>query len=396
MPGTDVKLLASGFLLALFSSVGQTFFIALFGGQIRAEFGLTHGTFGSLYSLATLVSGFAMLWMGAALDRISLQAYSVTASAMLALSCVLLASTQSATLLVMAIFGLRLAGQGMMSHASVTGMARAFTRHRGKAIAFATMGHPVGEALLPSIVVTAVALLGWREVWIAAAVLITVAIAVVFCLLRQAGLQTATEQPGDNSGSESYTRGEVIRSLRFYLIVPTLVGASFTMTGLLFHQVHLTEVKGWTLAWFASCFTAYAVASTVSLIAFGSLIDRLTAVRLMPFYLLPLCLACLLLAFGSHQLVALAFMGLAGVTMGAGKPVLTAMWAEVYGVGHLGAVRALAASLIVIASALAPATMGWLIDLDVSMESIALSCAAYLICANLLLVTAFHAPAFRR
>ena len=90
-----------------------------------------------------------------------------------------------------------------------------------------------------------------------------------------------------NFATRPHTLGEVIRSFRFYLIVPTLVGASFTMTGLLFHQVHLTEVKGWALAWFASCFAAYAAASTASLIAFGALIDRLTAVRLMPFYLLP-------------------------------------------------------------------------------------------------------------
>jgi hypothetical protein len=31
MPGRQIKLLAAGFLLALLSSFGQTFFIALFG-----------------------------------------------------------------------------------------------------------------------------------------------------------------------------------------------------------------------------------------------------------------------------------------------------------------------------------------------------------------------------
>jgi hypothetical protein len=38
----------------------------------------------------------------------------------------------------------------------------------------------------------------------------------------------------------------------------------------------------------------------------GALVDRLGAVRLMPTYLLPLCLGCAILALGSHDLVALA------------------------------------------------------------------------------------------
>ena len=51
---------------------------------------------------------------------------------------------------------------------------------------------------------------------------------------------------------------------------------------------------------------------------------------------------------------------------------LAPRWAEVYGLGHLGAIRALAASLAVVSSALGPAAMGWLIDGGVSMEVIAL------------------------
>ena len=47
------RFLAFGFLLTWFSSFGHTFVIALFGADIRAEFGLSHGGFGLVYSLAT-------------------------------------------------------------------------------------------------------------------------------------------------------------------------------------------------------------------------------------------------------------------------------------------------------------------------------------------------------
>jgi hypothetical protein len=69
--------------------------------------------------------------------------------------------------------------------------------------------------------------------------------------------------------------------------------------------------------------------------------------------------------------------------------VVTAMWAEVYGVGHLGAIRALATSLSVVASALAPASLGWLIDAGVSMEAIAFGAAVYLGAATLSVAGAF-------
>jgi MFS family permease len=391
MRGREISLLAAGFLLALASSFGQTFFIALFGGEIRAELGLSHGAFGSIYSLATLASGVLMLWVGAALDRVSLRSYAAAAVAALAAACLLLAAIDSAWLLVLALFGLRLAGQGMMSHASITGMARAFLRHRGKAIALATLGHPAGEAVLPILAVSAAAAFGWRNVWLGAAGLLVLAFPLLFRLLRGGGepRPVASGAAADQAEVRSYTRAAMLRDLRFYLLVPALLGPSFIVTGLFFHQVHLTEAKGWELSWFATCFAAYAAASTAALLLAGTLIDRLGAIRLMPVYLLPLGVGCAILALGRHDLVALAFMSLAGLTSGAAAAVVTAMWAEVYGLAHLGAIRALGASLSVISSALGPAAMGWLIDDGVSMEAIAFGAMAYLVFATLSVVAAF-------
>jgi MFS family permease len=387
----NVRLLAFGFLLSLFSSFGQTFFIALSGAQIREGFGLSHGGFGSVYSLATLASGVSMIWVGAALDWMSMRAYAAAATAGLAGACALLAVADSIHLLALALFGLRLCGQGMMSHASITGMARAFVHNRGKAVAIATLGHPAGEAVLPLLAVIAIAALGWRSVWLAAASLLLVALAVILRLLVRAGETAEAAHPLHAGASlvTSLTRKEMLRDARFHLILPALLGPSFIITGLFFHQVHLVEAKGWALSWFASCFAAYALASTAGTMLAGTLVDRLGAVRLMPLYLLPLCLACVILAQGDRDLVALAFMISAGITMGASNTVLTAMWAEVYGTGHLGAIRALAASITVVSSALAPASMGWLIDRGVAMDAMALGCAGYLALANLLVLMAF-------
>ncbi len=59
---------------------------------------------------------------------------------------------------------------------------------------------------------------------------------------------------------------------------------------------------------------------------------------------------------------------------------MTSLWAEIYGVRHLGAIRSLVASLSVLASALGPLAMGAMMDAGVSIETIcgifALYCAA--------------------
>lgn len=48
----NARWLASGFLLTLFSSFGQAFFIGLSSNDLRATFHLSGGAFGGLYMLA--------------------------------------------------------------------------------------------------------------------------------------------------------------------------------------------------------------------------------------------------------------------------------------------------------------------------------------------------------
>ena len=64
--------LSFGILLIFCSSIGQTFFISLFSGEIRNAFNLSHGVFGILYSSATLTSAIVFLWLGKLTDQFNL------------------------------------------------------------------------------------------------------------------------------------------------------------------------------------------------------------------------------------------------------------------------------------------------------------------------------------
>ena len=58
------RFLAFGFLVAFSSSFGQTFFVGVFGPDLRAEFGLSHGDWSLVYMAGTLASALVLPWSG--------------------------------------------------------------------------------------------------------------------------------------------------------------------------------------------------------------------------------------------------------------------------------------------------------------------------------------------
>ena len=144
------RLLGFGFVMALCSSFGQTFFIGIVGPDIQREFSLSHTLWGTIYMVGTLLSAVLLPWSGALIDRFRLRSYALAACLLLIGACAYTATVSGIVSLILAIFFLRQAGQGLAYHVSITSMARYFSRERGRAIAVASLGLTAGEAALPS------------------------------------------------------------------------------------------------------------------------------------------------------------------------------------------------------------------------------------------------------
>ena len=310
--------------------------------------------------------------------------------------------TAGALSLALAFFLLRHIGQGLMSHAAATAMSRYFERARGRATAIAALGFGLAEAVLPALTIALIAWVGWRGAWqlTGLGVLILLAPAVAW-LLRDHGdrhrrylvrLRSESPAAADTRPATAiplrhqWTRAEVLRDRRFYLMMPAFLSPAFFFTGFFFHQVHLVTVKGWDLGWWGALFTVYAVSSLLATALTGPLVDRFGAVRLMPLFALPIGLALLVLSLTAAPLAAILFLMLSGMTAGWAVTVMGPFWAECYGVAHLGAIKALGSALGVFASALSPFLLGWLIDLGAAIETLALLSAAYIFLACLLAV----------
>jgi MFS family permease len=374
-------------LLMLFSSMGQTFMIALSGGAIREALNLTSGSFGSIYSAATLCSALCLPWVGRLIDRIDIRYYTVMVSLGLAASCLLMSSAHHVAILALALFGLRLCGQGLMTHTAMTGLARNTGSARGKALGFGSLGLSTAEALLPSIVILALGAFGWRAVWLAfAVILLAVVPTAALRLMRirskpveKSALSDSPSAPGtkpwEDRTARVWTTREILRDPRFLAVLPALIAPGFINTAVFFHQVALVSAKGWALSWFATGFTAYAVTTVTTLLLAGPMIDRVGTLRVMPLFLLPLAAGLLLLAAGQTPVLVIPFMICVGLTNGITNIVSTAVWVELYGMASLGTTRSLASSVLVFSTALSPALFGVLLDLGVGFGALLSGCA---------------------
>ncbi len=366
----SLPLLAFGLLLTFFSSFGQTFLLSLYVPAIEALLGISNTVFGSLYAVATLSSAFTLPWLGGRFDRMPIRAYTLMVLVGLVAALLLLSSARHLVVVVIAFYGLRLFGQGLMSHTAVSAMARYFEANRGKAIGIATLGHPLGEATLPLLVTLLIGGFGWRSTLQFSA--LSVAIVVLpatLLLLRGAKSRLKKFEASsdtDTAGTAHQSIWKLIAERRFWIITPLVFMTGYTNTALFFFQLKLGAARGWTPEWVAGSLSAFALASALGMAGAGPLVDRLSGRQLFPGYMIPYVAGLLVLVFFHQPIaypVALLLMGLAN---GSGSTVKNAMLAEIYGIQVIGKVRSVFTTIMVISTALGPISFGVLLDANLS------------------------------
>ena len=386
----NARWLAAGFLLTFASSFGQTFFIAVFAGEIRTAFGLSHGAWGAIYAIATTSSALVMVYAGSLTDRFRVRHIGLGVLIGLALAALAMSRVTEVWMLVVVIFLLRLIGQGLMGHAAMVAMARWFVTTRGRAVSIAGLGVATGEALLPLVFVALLGVLDWRMLWLFASAALQALAPLQWRLLRaETTTQSFSGEPGGKGMKDRmWSRTEVLRHPVFWLMVPALLGPAAWNTAFFFQQVHLAEAKGWTHATLVSLFPLYTFISVGFMLLAGGLVDRYGSHRLAAVYLLPVAAGYLVLATtGSVPAGALAVV-LMGAGTGMHVTMMATFWAETFGTRHLGSIRAMMAAIMVLGTALGPAITGALIDTGIAFPTQSYAIAAYFLTAAALAAVA--------
>ena len=367
----DARLLLFGFLCVFWGNFGQSFFLGLFGGQLKAHLQLSAAEYGAIYSFATLSAAIFLFWCGSWIDRWQLKHFTLFALLGLMLACLALFAVDGVLALLGALSLLRLFGQGLLPHVGITTMTKSFDVNRGKAISVAASAVPVGEVILPVFVVLGLTYLKWQELWLLIAVFtLVVLLPLMLMLLTHADISLPSPLAEKNAPRDRRAWRILISDRRFWFALPMLLSSPFFLTAIFIHQDSILAEKQWAPEWMATCFIVYGCCHWLSSILAGVLVDKFSGLRLLRFYLMPLFFSLLVLANFSANSALFIMLFLLGITAGASGPVVGSMWAEVYGTPLIGGIRATVSALVVLASSLSPVAFGWLIDINVGLGNI--------------------------
>jgi len=355
--------LGYGFSHYFFSSLGQTFLISVFVKFLTDGTGIDNNQFNELYGAATIGSALILSVVGGLIDKFSVRSFSIVNGIALALFCFFISMVYSPVMLFIGLFGIRLCGQGLMPLIGSTSIARYFDKERGRALSLSSIGLSFSETIMPGVAIALIALLGWEWAWkILGLGVLGIFIPVVIMSVKgsdvfQGGKKHIKTLAGAHAGSGK-SRSEVLRDPRFFILLPAVLFIPFFITGLFINHHLFESIKGWSIEWIATCFLGYGICKVLTSFLAGPLVDQYSAKKVFPYHMLPFAMGMLFLLFGQHKLSALAYLCLAGVSTSLMSITTSAMWTEIYGYKHLGAIKSMVTTSVVFASALGPKVVG--------------------------------------
>jgi len=385
----SLKVILFGFIFTFFSCFGQSFFIGLFNSSIRSDLNITHGQFGSIYALATLISSFTFIFIGKMIDDFKLIYFSLFVILALFLSSISFSYVNNIYLLIVGIFLLRLSGQGLMWHTATTSISRYFDFNRGKALSVASLGLSAAEFIMPIAMVFFLSVYSWRSIWLSIGLLVVLFLPIAsFFTIKSITLSSREKGHFDfkKNNIKSWTRKEILLDPKFYLISLVMLALPAINTGVFVYQSYILESKMWGEFVIAKSFMFYAILSVVTLFISGPIVDKFTSSKILPFMNIPSLFAMLILFFSDSYISSYFLFGLMGISNGLANVLGSSTWAEIYGVKHIGSIKALTTAMMVFSTAFGTAIFGIIIDLGYPIETIAMISFSYIFTTNVLIV----------
>jgi MFS family permease len=198
---------------------------------------------------------------------------------------------------------------------------------------------------------------------------------------RESGLKIDVE----NTKIKQWTRSEVIKDYRFYIVALNMLAMPSIATGVFVYQSFILSSKNWGPYVIAQSFMAYSILTVITLFFIGILIDKFTSRKLLIYMNIPILLATIVLFTFKSPISSYVFLGLIGITNALANVLGSSIWAEIYGVKFIGGIKALSASMMVFATAFGTAIFGTLIDAGYSINSIAVFSSIYIAISLLIL-----------
>ena len=149
-------------------------------------------------------------------------------------------------------------------------------------------------------------------------------------------------------------------------------------TGVFVYQSFITSSKEWGEFTIAQSFMSYSILTVSTLLLAGPLIDKFSSRKLLIYMNIPLLISTFVIILFDSSITAFLFLGLIGISNGFANVLGSSTWAEIYGVKHIGSIKALTTALMVFATAFGTALFGILIDMGLTIENISIISGTYI------------------
>ncbi|MCF6136390.1 MFS transporter [Pseudalkalibacillus berkeleyi] len=367
-----------GGLGLFFSGPGQTYGISVFIDSYIEEFDWSRSLVSGIYSGATLLSGSLLFLMGRAVDKFGQRKMSLFIGVSLAIACFWNSFVATPAMLFIGFFLLRFFGQGSMTLVPNTLVPQWFIVKRGRALSFMAIGGFLSSALIPPVNAWLIDTFTWEIAFrILGFSILMIFVPLVYFFMKnkpedmgvkpdnavQKLREDGTEIVEEHENDVSWTLKEAMRTRQFWLILFCVSIPALVNTGITFHLVSIFEEGDLGRGMAAVILSLMAIVGFPITMVSGFILERVKVNVVLSLSFLGQLAFVILLIFTESYWMAILFGVVWGVVNGLERITLSIIWPDYFGRKHLGSIKGLAMTTMVIGSAFGPLPYGFAFDL---------------------------------
>ncbi|OJF94178.1 MFS transporter [Alkalibacterium sp. 20] len=402
-------IVAVGALSVFFSSPGQTFSVSIFIDFYIEEFGWSRSQISSFYSIATLVSGLSMPFVGDIIDKQGHRKATVIVAGLFGATLLWMSAIRAPWMILIGFLFIRMFGQGSLTLIPSVLIPQWFEKKRGRALSLISIGGVIGSALVPPLNNFLIQTYGLSIAWLFwAGLMLLVMLPAAALLIRNRpedmGLQLDGVKPFESDETQrssneelvkkekvkAWTLQEVKKTRTFWFLMYSSVVPALVNTAMVFHMVSIISGKGHNTAFAAYLLSTIALVQMGMTFVAGFVLEKVKVNIVKAWSFVLYVVVILLLTYAEHASLLIVFAVFQGIFIAFDGVSSNIIWADYYGRANLGKIRGVAMSAMVIGSALGPLPYGIAFDVLGGYKEILL---ASLILPILASIAMFISPA---
>ena len=369
-----------GALGIFFSGPGQTYSNSIFIDAYIEDFGWSRSLVSSVYSIATLVAGLIMSFVGRFIDRFGQRVMMVVVGTLFAIACFWNSAVSTIWMLSIGFFAIRLLGQGSMSLIPNTLAAQWFVKKRGFAVSLMALGSFISAMVFPIINTWLIDTWDWRFAWQFWGILLLV----IFVPVALLGVRNKPEDIGlepdgplkqkeelkpilgsavVKEAEEDWTLQEAKKTRAFWAILICVGIPSMINTGITFHILSIFGSNDLSPGIAATVLSLMAMVGIPMSFVSGFITDRVqTNYLLLAIFIIEFILLLMLL-ITNNFFMAILFGIIWGTANGLERISLNVIWPNYFGRKYIGSINGVGVTMTVLGSSLGPLPFGVGFDL---------------------------------